>query len=197
MWIVRILRDVIVRLDRAIQHSRGGSRSPRGRDVLDLPLSRAMTIEGAASILRRRCAAFSRRDSRPSLARTSALQEEGAGKAGYRLIPMARVQQKMHAAVTTGFSRNTRPSLRNGFTAYTYSPRGPGFLAPVTRRSFCSLDTSVGVSGPHDFAVRSSAVRPHEEIMRVAVASIASRLTFRDDSAYAPLAEAGRRGSCF
>jgi hypothetical protein len=28
--------------------------------------------------------------------------EEGAGKAGYRLIPMARVQQKKHAAVTTG-----------------------------------------------------------------------------------------------
>src|SRR5262249_55558991 len=80
---------------------------------------------------------------------------------------------------------------RNGLTAYTYSPRGPGFLAPVARRSFCSLDTSVGVSGPHDFAVRSSAVRPHEEIMRVAVASIASRPTFRDDSAYAPPAGAG------
>jgi hypothetical protein len=38
---------------------------------------------------------------------------------------------KKQAAVTTGSARSTRHSLRGGFTAYTWSPRGPGFLAPV------------------------------------------------------------------
>jgi hypothetical protein len=92
------------------------------------------------------------------------------------------------------FSRIIRHSLRDGFTAYTYSPRGPGFLAPVVRsvRHASELDLSVGRPGPYDFAVRSSAVRPHDKIVRVAVAAIASRLTFRDD-AHTPLkAEAGR-----
>jgi hypothetical protein len=37
-------------------------------------------------------------------------------------------------------------------TLISRSPRGPGFLAPVARKIICELDTSVGVSGPHDFA---------------------------------------------
>jgi len=36
-------------------------------------------------------------------------------------------------------------------TLIARSPRGPGAFAPVASRSFCSLDTSVGVSGPHAF----------------------------------------------
>jgi hypothetical protein len=47
---------------------------------------------------------------------------------------MARQQIKKLAAVTTGSDGVIRPSLRNGFTAYTRSPRGPGFLAPVARK---------------------------------------------------------------
>jgi len=42
------------------------------------------------------------------------------------------------------------------------SPRGPGFLAPVARamrKHRRQLDSSVGASGPHDFAVRVSAIR--------------------------------------
>jgi len=35
--------------------------------------------------------------------------------------------------------------------------------------------------GPHDFAVRIGAVRPREQIARVANASIAARLTSGDD----------------
>src|SRR6202011_2737419 len=44
---------------------------------------------------------------------------------------------------------------------YRALPGEPGFLAPVTPEKLASqeLDTSVGVSGPHDFAVRLSAVR--------------------------------------
>jgi hypothetical protein len=45
------------------------------------------------------------------------------------------------------------------------------------------------MSGPHDFAVRAQ----RHSSFSTWPASIASRLTFRDDSAYAPLAEAGRR----
>ena len=41
-------------------------------------------------------------------------------------------------------------------TAYTCSPRGAGFLAPVTRKIIaCKLDASVAAPGPHDFAVRN------------------------------------------
>jgi len=70
---------------------------------------------------------------------------------------------KKHGEGTTG-SADHRHSLRNGFTTYTYSPRGPGFLAPVVRsvRHASELGLSVGRPGPYDFAVRSSAVRPHE-----------------------------------
>jgi len=47
-------------------------------------------------------------------------------------------------------------------TAYTRSPREPGFLAPVARsvRHASGLGLSVGRPGPHDFAVRIGAVRP-------------------------------------
>jgi hypothetical protein len=46
-------------------------------------------------------------------------------------------------------------------TAYTRSPRGPGSLAPVIPEKLASqeLDTSVGVSGPRDFAVRIRRIR--------------------------------------
>src|SRR5579859_2545410 len=85
--------------------------------------------------------------------------------------------------------RNTRLSLRDGFTAYiALSPVSRACLPPSSPRSFASreLDTSVGVSGPHDFAVRrhalSSATPP---------ASTASRRNVRDDCANAPLDRGG------
>jgi len=80
--------------------------------------------------------------------------KEGAGKAGCRPHPWPASKQKSWRQTPQDWPNN-RPSLRNGFTAYTYSPRGPGFLAPVIPRLVTArLDTSVGVSGPHDFAVR-------------------------------------------
>src|SRR5215471_18745166 len=73
------------------------------------------------------------------------------------------------------FSQIIRHSLRDGFNGVLRTlPGEPGFLAPVTCGSIRRLDTSVGVSGPHDFAVRQNAVRPHEKLARVAFASIAS-----------------------
>jgi len=79
---------------------------------------------------------------------------------------------------------------------YVLSP-GTGLFCPRRPRASSAhgLDTSVGVSGPHDFTVRDHVSRPRQKRADM-TASIASRLTCRDDSAYAPLAEAGRRGSC-
>jgi hypothetical protein len=53
-----------------------------------------------------------------------------------------------------------RPSLRNGFNGVLRTlPADRAFLPPSPARSLCELDTSVGVSGPHDFAVRVEIVR--------------------------------------
>ena len=52
----------------------------------------------------------------------------------------------------TGF---TRHSPRNGFNGFLRAlPGVPGLLATVVGRLLRRSDTSVGVSGPHDFAVR-------------------------------------------
>jgi hypothetical protein len=69
---------------------------------------------------------------------------------------------KQNAHEHTGSAEAVRPSPRNGFTAYNV-------LSPVTglschrrsREAVASrkLDTSVGVPGPHDFAVRVCTVR--------------------------------------
>jgi hypothetical protein len=72
-------------------------------------------------------------------------------------------------AVKNARGRNHRfgrdiPALpaRMGYGLYALSP-GTGVLAPVAhnaRRKHRELDTSSGVSGPHDFTVRFNAVRP-------------------------------------
>ena len=88
---------------------------------------------------------------------------EGAGNAGCALHPRSRVQKcTANAHEHTGTDGAIRHSLHNGFTAYSA-------LSPVTglfcHRRSCGnryprkLDTSVGVSGPHDFAVRLSHAR--------------------------------------
>jgi hypothetical protein len=61
---------------------------------------------------------------------------------------------------TTGQPDN-RHSLRDGFTAYTWSPRCAGLQATVAscETSRKKLDPGIGGSGPHDFAVRLRHVR--------------------------------------
>ncbi|CCD86120.1 conserved protein of unknown function [Bradyrhizobium sp. ORS 285] len=56
---------------------------------------------------------------------------KGAGKAGPRLRPVARLRKKMQAAGTTGSAGQTRPSLRDGFNVCSVLSPGTGFLAPV------------------------------------------------------------------
>src|SRR5882757_9932177 len=63
----------------------------------------------------------------------------------------------------TGSAEAVRPSLRNGFTAYSVlSPVRPGLLvtvAPKKRELLANLTPAIGASGPHDFAVRFSHAR--------------------------------------
>jgi len=82
---------------------------------------------------------------------------------------VCNVHLKKSAHEHTGSAETLRPSLRDGFTAYFV-------LSPVTglcchrrsREALASwkLDTSVGVSGPHDFAVRNNIARPHARSAR-------------------------------
>src|SRR6185437_3377968 len=85
-------------------------------------------------------------------------KNEGAGKAGCAPHPRSRAQE-MHASGAhehTGEAEAIRPSLRNGFTAYTRSPWQPccATIASVMRKHPRQLDASLGASGPRDFAVR-------------------------------------------
>jgi hypothetical protein len=84
----------------------------------------------------------------------------------------------------TGSAEAIRHSLRNGFTAYIALSPVTGFLATVARKKLASqeLDTSIGVSGPHDFTVRSTRARlsrasrpPH---LTATFVTIASRPSF-------------------
>ncbi len=74
------------------------------------------------------------------------------------------------------FSQNKRHSPRDGLRLIRDLPGVPGLLATVALRLVTAkLDTSVGVPGPHDFAVRFAS------LVGEAPASIAPRITFRDD----------------
>jgi len=74
--------------------------------------------------------------------------------------PMARLQQKTQAAVTTGLAGSTGIPCTMVLRLIRGLPGVPGFLATVaSREASAKLDTSVGVSGPHDFAVRIAAAR--------------------------------------
>ena len=87
---------------------------------------------------------------------------EGAGNAGCALHPRSRAQcaQKgAHTSIQVQRRRSDIPCAM-ALRLITCSPRRPGFVATVAARiNPAQLDTSVGVSEPHDFAVRFRAVR--------------------------------------
>ena len=101
---------------------------------------------------------FSRRMASEFFHQSTLFRTEGAGKAGRRLAPMVRVQQKS-TRQNHRFSR-----IRPAFPAqWCY---GLYVLSPVTRlcchRRFASstkLSASPGAPGPHDFAVRDVLIR--------------------------------------
>ena len=75
-----------------------------------------------------------------------------------------------------GHTGNTRHSPRNGFNGFLRAlPGDRACLPPSSADNSANLSASVGASGPHDFAVRFSAVRQR----RIRVHRIPSRV--RDD----------------
>jgi hypothetical protein len=111
------------------------------------------------------------RDAAPELCNTLSLERQRAqGKPGVlRTRSLACRVKKAHERSHYRFAETIRLSLRNGFNAYSV-------LSPVTGL-FChrrlqvisrKLDTSVGVPGPHDLAVRLSATRQrHLRVHRI------------------------------
>jgi hypothetical protein len=106
---------------------------------------------------------------------------------GTKLAPTAsRANFKKHTSIVATGGATIRHSLRDGFNGFLRAL--PGDRAFCRRRCAdrsAQLSISVEMPKPHDFAVRKRRIR----LMHLT--SIASCLTFRDDSAYAPLAEAG------
>jgi hypothetical protein len=89
--------------------------------------------------------------------------------------PCAEGRERKHTGLT-GTAETTRLSPRNGFTAYTRSPRGSGLSCPRCRRNICFRQRSARVAapGPHDFAVRCKRFVRHANMPDVC-ASIASQ----------------------
>src|SRR5450631_3137589 len=85
----------------------------------------------------------------------------------------------------TGHTGITRHSPRNGLRLISCSPRRPGFFATVIRAPERELDTSVGVSGPHDFA------RPHQARSSVAPSASTAARPANVTIAYRPFGGTG------
>ena len=122
--------------------------------------------------------------------RTSPSKWRGRRECRMQAAPMARLQQKKQAAVTTGKAGTTGIPCATVLTAASCSPWSAGLdslhrLRIVIRK----LGPSVGGSGPHDLAVRGGCAARRAAPR----ASIASPPRVRDD-AFAPLIEAGWKG---
>ena len=173
--------DVIARLDRAIQYSAGGGDEPRGRSVLDAPLSRGMTAEKCDE-------AFPRRKSaRVMLLRSPSETQRAQGMPDAGRTREPCVQRNVHFAHASNHRAAGQPAFPARWCYGLYAPspvsgldshrhlRGvsgqPGPTSPSRK-----LDPSVGRSGPRDFAVRLRRVRLAQQKR-----PSHPRLTVRDD----------------
>ena len=100
----------------------------------------------------------------PGSANSLSLREQRAqGMPGADAPAALRVRIENTQVSHHRFTGSIRPSLRDGFNGFLRDLLGePGLLSPsqaAMRKHRCPLDISVGISGPHDFAVRVSAVR--------------------------------------
>jgi hypothetical protein len=111
-----------------------------------------------------KCFAFPRRHA-PEFCKEPSALKEGVGNAGCPVHPQPRVRCgsfKMHTSIHSGRTGN-HPASPHAMVLRlpSRSPRRSGFLVTVIPEKLASqeLDASVEASGPHDFAVRFSAVR--------------------------------------
>ena len=122
----------------------------RRRGVLDARLKRGMTVE-------ERDYAFPRHDAPEFCSSPRPPRSQGRRESRVPDAPAAARGVVGSTRVSHHRSTGIRPSLRNGFNGlFRTLPGDRACLPPSSPRSFASqeLDTSVGVSGPHDFAVR-------------------------------------------
>src|SRR5438874_12345274 len=128
-----------------------------------MPVGVAMGIAFAIPILRRRTFAFSRRIAPEVCIVVCPPREERAqGRPGACCTPgFACDLRKQKCTRAYRAAGAFRPSLRNGFTAYSALSPVNGSFATVAPKKLASreLDASTAASGPHDFAVRSSHTR--------------------------------------
>ncbi len=108
----------------------------------------------------------------------------GAGR------PHGPPAKKMQAAGTTGSTETSRHSPRDGWAAYTSSPRGPAVLPPSrTDHRHRPLGLSTGRPGPYDFAgasgsfvrtIARAAIQCTHRIPHPRLVTIAKRPSWRD-----------------
>jgi hypothetical protein len=109
-------------------------------------------------------------------------------------------KNKTHERSHHGHTGITRHSPRNGFTvSFVLSPVSRALLPPSSAVCLRRLDTSVRVSGPHDFAVRRRHVRQRAALTstasRPASVTIASRPLWKERDGDGYIADLGLRKS--
>ena len=104
-------------------------------------------------------AAFSRRNLRPKLCLRTALCIRGRREGRVSATPAAAVHKKSTGKEPQVRTEQSGLPCAMVLRLIARSPRGPGLIAPVASRSFCSLSLSVGRPGPHAFAVRNGSAR--------------------------------------
>jgi|SRR6266436_10430068 len=95
----------------------------RGRGVLDAPHARSMTAE-------RDVAPRSRGTKASELCSQTTLENRGRRECRVLAAPMARLQQKKQAAVTTGLAKATGIPCANGFNGFLRALPGDRALLP-------------------------------------------------------------------
>jgi len=113
---------------------------------------------------------------------------EGAGKAGRAATPAAsRGNEKTTRVSHYRYRRIRRPSLRDGLRLSACSPRCP---CPFSHRRpqmiLCRLSTSLGVPGPHAFAVRICPARHATQLTSIAFHPAFVAIAIRPSLAWNP-----------
>jgi hypothetical protein len=135
---------------------------------------------------------ISRRDA-PEVCVSMSLKQEGAGNAGCALHPRSRVQRvekKTHTSIQGSGGDPTFPAQWL-YGLYRALPGESGFVVSVASRNLVprpgrafappqDLTPTTEASGPHDFAVRFSIVRPAR---RCPLTETALRTNFTPDTA--------------
>jgi hypothetical protein len=109
----------------------------------------------------------------------------GRGECRELAAPMARLQQKTQAAVTTGSAETSRHSPHDGWNGcFAFSPVLRAFWPPSSALRIThqhQLDISVGMPGPRDLTVRINVVRRHGDHAATSTRPPHPALNVRDD----------------